>query len=156
MDSKFKVKIIGGKLVHVPDFDYVREYGSNNLQQKHWNLPQRYGNLPQSNQPKISSRYQAKYLESNVHQRHDGRSYKDMSYVSRSLPNDARPGNAMSVGAYNTRGNLTQYSLNLDQRVNNQLEAERNKRRAQEQLYNSSLALDPVAAGNCFFLIAHH
>ena len=32
--NKFKAKIIGGKLVHVPDFDYMKEYDQNVVQSK--------------------------------------------------------------------------------------------------------------------------
>eukprot|EP00112_Aurelia_sp_Birch-Aquarium-sp1_P001140 Seg1118.1 transcript_id=Seg1118.1/GoldUCD/mRNA.D3Y31 product="hypothetical protein" protein_id=Seg1118.1/GoldUCD/D3Y31 len=45
--NRFKTKIIGGKLVHVPDFDYVREYDQNVVQSRNEGikqLPQGYGN----------------------------------------------------------------------------------------------------------------
>ena len=41
--NKFKAKIIGGKLVHVPDFDYVKEYDQNVVQSKNEEVKQ----LPQ-------------------------------------------------------------------------------------------------------------
>lgn len=141
MESQFKVKIIGGKLVHVPAYDYVKEHGRRgnrpyNAQQ----LPGRYDTLQKTDQTKVH--HPANYLESI-----NNGGYRRVSYQSRSL--GSGPRNMIGVGS----PGLSQSTTNLSQRVSNQLEAEKNKLRVQEQLYTSSLALEPVIQGKsipCF------
>ncbi|XP_065063836.1 uncharacterized protein LOC135690260 [Rhopilema esculentum] len=117
--SQYRTKIVGGKLVQVPDFDYVKEYnqGFNPFSQQSF----------------------SKYQKS----RHNYHKYgsSDGPRFDRGLL-DTEKQLYMRNGALPNK--LTTSSLDLDQRRSNQLQAERNKRRAQEQLQSSSLVLDPI------------
>ena len=148
MKSQFKVKIIGGRLVHVPDFDYVKEYENGHPKQtaRRQNLPESNVNLSQINKKAYS--YPGNYVEANGPQNYDDGMPKHMSYKSGSFQYDPNGVDASPLGVNRRRGNYVPPSSSLDQRLVNRLEAERNKRRAQQELYGSTLEADPVSRGN--------
>lgn len=151
MKSQFKVKIIGGRLIHVPDFNYVKEYENGYPKQtaRHQNPPESYDYLSQINKAK-TYRYPANYLEPNGPQDYNDEMHNHMSYKSRSFqydPNRA-DANLAPLSASWKRGNQVQPAPGLDQRLVNRLEAERNKRRAEQELYGSTLEADAVPRGN--------
>ena len=152
MKSKFKVKIIGGKLVHVPDYDYVKEYGNYHMKQlaRQSNFPENNGRLSQMNQKQIS-RYPVAYIDPHVPQSRDDYAMRSqLSYSGRDILFDpvALDENKLSFCVRNGRGNTLEANHTLDQRVANHFEAERNKRKVQQQLYNSSLEFGPIPTGN--------
>ena len=165
MKSHFKVKIIGGKLVQVPDFDYAKEYGDTHFRQKSGRQRRLecYDILPQPNQA-MTAKYSPKKLEpiasNNIN---GGKVYPSISYKGRRFSNDYGPviGKPMPHIASSTRGNIVQSTLAMEQRLNNQFEAERNKHRAQQQLYSSSLEPGPAANidrgnfRNCYYFKSH-
>jgi len=149
MKSNFKVKIIGGKLVQVPDFDYAKEYENANFRQKsgHQRKPECYEILPQANQA-VTAKYSPRKLEPIAsHDINGGKVYRSMSYKGRRFSNEYGPiiGKPMPQIASSNRGNIVQSTLAMEQRLSNQFEAERNKHRAQQQLYSSSLEPGPTA-----------
>ena len=176
MASNFKVKIIGGKLVHVPEFDYLQEYDRRLCEQqrapaKHpaerygspleakrtmmtRSQPQisSFGHLPEGyeifSQPaKVSNRTANQSISRDFLRWDDGICKDTSSCKTRTFPNEERDDGKNSGDGKLYRSGLANSNPVLDLRVSNHRQAEKNKQRAKEQLYSSSLALDPVPSG---------